>query len=147
MSPAPRTLTRWSNRLGVWLYRRSRGRLGGPGKGTTIALLTAPGRTTGQARAIALGLHRSGADYLVAGTGNGSPREPDWFRNLRATPRADLQIRDTHVEVDVRVTYGEERDRLWHDVILAQAPWRAKYERKSGRVIPVAVLTPVEPHS
>lgn len=146
MSPAPRRLTRWSNRLGVWLYRRSRGRLGGPGKGTTIAVLTVPGRTTGRSRANALGLHRYGADYLVAGTGNGSPREPDWFRNLRATPRADLQIRGTHLEVGVRVTSGDERDRLWHDVILSQAPWRARYARKAGRVIPVAVLTPVEPH-
>lgn len=146
MSPAPRRLTRWSNRLGVWLYRRSRGRLGGPGKGTTIAVLTVPGRTTGRSRANALGLHRYGADYLVAGTGNGSPREPDWFRNLRATPRADLQIRGTHLEVGVRVTSGDERDRLWRDVILSQAPWRARYARKAGRVIPVAVLTPVEPH-
>lgn len=146
MSPAPRQLTRWSNRLGVWLYRRSRGRLGGPGKGTTIAVLTVPGRTTGRSRANALGLHRYGADYLVAGTGNGSPREPDWFRNLRATPRADLQIRGTHLEVGVRVTSGDERDRLWRDVILSQAPWRARYARKAGRVIPVAVLTPVEPH-
>jgi deazaflavin-dependent oxidoreductase (nitroreductase family) len=146
VSPAPRRLTRWSNRLGVWLYRRSRGRLGGPGRGTTIAVLTVPGRTTGRSRANALGLHRYGADYLVAGTGNGSPREPDWFRNLRATPRADLQIRGTHLEVGVRVTSGDERDRLWRDVILSQAPWRARYARKAGRVIPVAVLTPVEPH-
>jgi deazaflavin-dependent oxidoreductase (nitroreductase family) len=134
-------MTRWNNRLGVWLYRRSSGRLGGPGKGTTIALLTVPGRRTGRPRTVALGLHRYGDGYLVAGTGGGAPREPDWFRNLRAATRADVQIRDRHVVVDVRVTAGEERDRLWRDVVLAQAAWRAKYERKSGRVIPVAVLT------
>jgi deazaflavin-dependent oxidoreductase (nitroreductase family) len=140
-----RTLTRWSNRLGVWLYRRSRGRLGGPGKGTTIGLLTVPGRRTGVPRTVALGLHSYGAGYLVVGTGSGSPREPDWFRNLRGAPRAGVQIGTVHLAVAVRVIDGEERDRLWRDVVVAQAPWRAKYERKAARVIPVAVLTPVEP--
>lgn len=32
------TLTRWGNVLGVWLYRRSDGRITGPRKGTTIGL-------------------------------------------------------------------------------------------------------------
>jgi len=140
--PAPRRLTRWGNRAGVWSYRHSSGRLVGPGKGTTIALLTIPGRRTGVPRTVPVGLHLHGAEYLVVGTGSGSPREPDWFRNLRATPRADIQVKDRHIAVGVRVANGEERDRLWRDVVLVQAPWRAKYERKAGRVIPVAVLTP-----
>ena len=138
-------LIRWGNRAGVWSYRHSSGRLVGPGKGTTIALLTMPGRRTGLPRTVPLGLHQYGAEYLVVGTGSGSHREPDWFRNLRATPSADIQIKDRHIAVAVRVADGEERDRLWHDVVLAQAPWRAKYERKAGRVIPVAVLTPGDP--
>jgi deazaflavin-dependent oxidoreductase (nitroreductase family) len=145
MSGAAGTYTRWSNRLGVWLYRRSRGRLGGPGKGTTIALITLPGRRTGVPRTVAIGLHRYGAGFLAAGTGGGSTHEPDWFRNLRAASRADVQIGSDHVSLGVRVAGDEERDRLWQDVVLAQAPWRAKYARKSGRVIPVAVLSPVDP--
>jgi deazaflavin-dependent oxidoreductase (nitroreductase family) len=139
-----RTLTRWSNRFGVWLYRRSDGRLGGPGKGTTIALLTVPGRTTGLPRTVAIGLHTDKATYLAVGTGSGSRHEPDWFRNLRATPLADLQIKAARLRVNVRVTSREERDRLWHEVVLAQAAWREKYERTAGRTIPVAVLTPVD---
>ena len=138
-------LTRWGNRAGVWSYRHSSGRLVGPGKGTTIALLTIPGRRTGLSRTVPLGLHLYGAEYLVVGTGSGSHREPDWFRNLRATPSAGIQIKDRHIAVAVRVADGEERDLLWRDVVLAQAPWRAKYEQKAGRVIPVAVLTPWDP--
>jgi deazaflavin-dependent oxidoreductase (nitroreductase family) len=145
VSVAPRPVTRWSNRLGVWLYRVSRGRLGGPGRGTTIALLTVPGRTTGRPRTVALGVHVHGGRYLVAATGGGAPREPDWFRNLRVALRADLQIKDVHLPVNVRVVEGVERDRLWREVLLPEAPWRAAYERASGRVIPVAVLTPVDP--
>jgi hypothetical protein len=47
MPSARTTLTRWGNALGVWLYRHSGGRITGPGKGTTIGLLTVPGRHTG----------------------------------------------------------------------------------------------------
>lgn len=96
-------------------------------------------------RTVAIGLHRYGAGFLAAGTGGGSTHEPDWFRNLRATPRADVQIGSDHVSLGVRVADDEERDRLWRDVVLAQAPWRAKYARKSRRAIPVAVLSPVDP--
>lgn len=143
--PGPRALTRWGNRFGVWLYRRSHGGLAGPGRGTTVALLTVPGRRTGLPRTVALGLHEYGPGYLAVGTGGGSPREPDWFRNLRAAQHADVQIRNRHVAVEARVADGEERDRLWRDVVLVQAPWRAAYEQKSGRRIPVAVLTAGEP--
>ena len=46
------------------------------------------------------------------------------------------------MDADVRVAEGAERDMLWHDVILKQAPWRRRYEQKADRLIPVAVLTP-----
>jgi deazaflavin-dependent oxidoreductase (nitroreductase family) len=145
MSTARRAFTRWGNRLGVWLYRRSRGRLGGPGHGTTIALITTPGRTTGAPRTVAIGLHQHDTRFLAVGTGSGSAQEPDWFQNLRAAARADIQIRANHIRVQVRITANGERDRLWRDVILTQAPRRAKYQQRSGRVIPIAVLTPIDP--
>ena len=42
------------------------------------------------------------------------------------------------------VLAGEERDRVWRAVVLAGVPGVAKYERKAGRTIPVALLRPVE---
>jgi hypothetical protein len=36
------------------------------------------------------------------------------------------------------------RDTMWRDTILVEAPEVAKYERKAGRTIPVAVLEPEE---
>jgi deazaflavin-dependent oxidoreductase (nitroreductase family) len=147
MSSASTRLTRWGNAIGVWLYRRTGGRLVGPSRGTTIGLLTTPGRNTGILRTVSIGFHPNGAGYVVAGTGSGSPREPQWFRNLRATPHAEIQIRATRTDVDVRIAENNERERLWNDVILAQAPWRQRYEKKSGRIIPVAILTPSHPES
>ncbi len=137
-----RALTRWGNTFAVWTYRRTGGRLVGPGRGTTIGLLTVPGRATGLPRTVAIGFHSHGAGYVVAGTGSGSPRDPQWFRNLRATTRAEVQIRSMQTVVDVWVADAAERGRLWNDVVLAQAPWRQRYAARAGRVIPVAVLTP-----
>ena len=41
MTSARTRLTRWGNAIGIWLYRRTDGRLVGPSRGTTIGLLTA----------------------------------------------------------------------------------------------------------
>jgi deazaflavin-dependent oxidoreductase (nitroreductase family) len=145
MTSAHTTLTRWGNAIGVWLYRRSHGRITGPGNGTTIGLLTVPGRNTGIPRTVALGFFPNGTSYLVAGSGSGSKQDPQWFRNLKAAAQAQIQIGATRMDADVRVAENTERDTLWHDVILAQAPGRRRYERKAARVIPVAVLTPRQP--
>jgi hypothetical protein len=37
---------------------------------------------------------------------------------------------------------GEERDELFSDVVVRRAPAFAKYEKRTTRVIPIAVLTP-----
>ena len=144
MTSAHTTLTRWSNALGVWLYRRSDGRITGPSKGTTIGLLTVPGRTTGIPRTVAIGFFPHGTSYLVAGSGSGAKQDPHWFRNLRAAAHAQIQIGATRMDADVRVTENPERDTLWHEVILVQDPRRRRYEKKAGRVIPLAILTPLQ---
>jgi deazaflavin-dependent oxidoreductase (nitroreductase family) len=73
------------------------------------------------------------------GTGSGSRRDPDWFQNLRAAEEAVVQVGARRFRVPPRELLGAERDTMWN-VILSQAPAVARYERKAGRVIPVAVL-------
>ena len=43
----------------------------------------------------------------------------------------------------VRELVGAERDAAWTDVVLARAPEVERYARRAGRVIPVAVLSPL----
>lgn len=145
MTTTRTTLTRLGNALGVWLYRRSNGRITGPSKGTTIGLLTVPGRNTGIPRTVAIGFFPHGPSYLVAGSGSGSRLDPQWFRNLRAAAQAQIQIGTTRLDADARITENTERDTLWHEVILVKDPRRRHYENKAGRVIPIAVLTPHQP--
>jgi deazaflavin-dependent oxidoreductase (nitroreductase family) len=136
-------MMRAGNGLAVSLYRRSKGRIGGKaGGGTSVLLLTVPGRKTGTPRTTPVSYFEAEGGFVVSGTAGGSKVEPQWFRNLRAAPRAHVELGARHLDADVHVTSGDERDRIWRDVVLARAPSFAKYEKKSGRTIPIAVLTP-----
>ena len=42
---------------------------------------------------MSIGFHRYDDTYLAVGTGSGSRRDPDWFRNLRVTSTATIQLR------------------------------------------------------
>jgi hypothetical protein len=71
------------------------------------------------------------------------PRDPDWFQNLRQVTTAQVQVRERRFAARPRELYGAERDVMWRDTILAEAPEVSRFERKAGRTIPVAVLEPV----
>ena len=135
-----RRLARIGNRFGVWLYRALDGRLASGRKDVHVLLITIPGRRTGVPRSTCVRFLETDAGLVVWGTGAGAPRDPDWFRNLRAADSADVQIGAEHVTVRPREVLGAERDTLWHDTILARAPEVVRYARKAGRTIPVAVL-------
>lgn len=137
-----RRLTRAGNRLAVWMYRRFDGRLSS-GPGTTVLMITSPGRKSGLQRSTCVRYLDAPDGYLVWGSGSGSPADPDWFCNLRAAPDSQVQVGRQRITVRARELTGPERDQAWNEVILQQAPAVAKYARKAGRTIPVAVLTPV----
>ena len=137
-------LTRIGNRIGVWMYRTLNGRLSSGSKRVHVLLITTPGRRTGIPRSTCVRYLDSASGYMVWGTGSGSRRVPDWFRNLRAATEADVQIRSRHLRVRPRELVGDQRDAAWNDTVLAQAPEVAKYARRSGRTIPMAVLEPLE---
>jgi deazaflavin-dependent oxidoreductase (nitroreductase family) len=139
-----RTLTRFGNRIGVWLYRTLDGRFSSGSKRVHVLVITTPGRRTGIPRSTCVRYLDSAAGYVVWGTGSGSRRDPDWFRNLRAATEADLQIKSEHLRARPRELTGDERDATWNGTVLAQAPEAAKYARRSGRTIPVAILEPLD---
>jgi len=139
MSTAKRRMTRVGNRIGVWMYRVLDGR---PFSG--VLVITTPGRRTGVPRSTCVRYLESQEGFVVWGTGAGSPGDPDWFCNLRLAKVADVQVRAQRLQVRPRELAGEERDAMWSDVVLAQAPEVVKYARRAGRTIPVAVLEPAQ---
>lgn len=144
MSTLKHRFTRAGNRIGVWMYRTLDGRLSSGSKSVTVLMITTPGRRTGLPRSTCVRYLDTADGFLVWGTGSGSPQDPDWFRNLRAVDEADVQVRATHLRVKPRELVGDERDATWSDVVLAHAPEVAKYARRAGRAIPIAVLEPIE---
>ena len=138
-----RRWTRVGNRIGVAMYRTLGGRFSSGKKGVHVLMVTTPGRRTGLPRSTCVRYLDTPDGFLVWGSGSGSPEDPDWFRNLRAVPEAGVQVRDRQLRVRVRELVGAERDAVWTDVVLARAPEVERYARRAGRVIPVAVLTPL----
>ncbi|GAA3153288.1 hypothetical protein GCM10010531_00120 [Blastococcus jejuensis] len=137
-----RRLTRLGGRIGVALYRGLDGRLSSGSKDVHVLLMTTPGRRTGLPRSTCVRYLETAEGLLVWGTGSGSRRDPDWFQNLRAAGRADVQVRADRFEVEARELAGVERDEVWQHTVLAEAPEVATFARKAGRTIPVAVLVP-----
>ena len=133
-----KAFARLGNRIAVRLYRSSDGRLVGKG----VLMLTVPGRRTGLPRSTCVRFLDTSEGPVVWGTGSGSPRDPDWVRNLRCVEHADVQLGGRSRRVRPRELGGGERDAVWTGVVLARAPGVARYARKAGRVIPVFLLRP-----
>ncbi len=144
MSTTGHRMAAMGNRIGVGLHRVARGRLDAFGD-QKVLMITSPGRRTGLPHSTMVRYldHQDG--YLVWGTASGAPSDPDWFRNLRHTPRARVEIGTEAFDVVPVELTGAERDRVWRDVVLARAPGVGRYAVKAGRVIPVAFLRPERP--
>lgn len=144
MTALGRRWARAGNRIGVWLYRTLDGRLSSGSTRVHVLLVTVPGRRTGLPRSTCVRYLDTDAGFVVWGTGSGSARDPDWFRNLRDAQLADVQVGARHVRVRPRELLGAERDATWEDLVLAEAPEVQKYAHRAGRTIPVALLTPCD---
>lgn len=145
LNPVLRRVLRAAKPMAVGTYRRSGGRRANQAKGVPVLLITVRGRRSGVERTTPVAYFGTDAGYLVCGSGGGMQTEPEWFRNLRRTDRATIQLGTETMPVAARVLGREDRQRLWDEVVLPRAPFFASYEERSGRVIPLAVLTPSGP--
>lgn len=60
--------------------------------------------------------------------------------NLQAAGLGRIRIGGREHDVDARHVSGAERDNLWPQ-IAARAPHFAKWQARTGRALPVAILT------
>lgn len=56
-------------------------------------LLTTTGARSGDERSTPLMFHRDGDRVIVAASKGGAPDHPAWYHNLKANPRARVEIR------------------------------------------------------
>jgi deazaflavin-dependent oxidoreductase (nitroreductase family) len=109
----------------------------------TVLLLHHRGAKSGEPRLNPLVYLREGARYALFATKGGSPTNPAWYYNLKASPNVDVELGDRKFAAVASEATGEERDRLYA-AQAARMPSFAEYEARTSRKIPVMLLTPTD---
>jgi deazaflavin-dependent oxidoreductase (nitroreductase family) len=120
-------------------YRETDGEVGHDWKGTTVLLLTTTGRRSRKLRTTPLIYGRSGDDYLVVASNDGSDTPPAWYLNITEQPEVTVQVRGDRFPARARAATADEQPELWREM-LARWPAYADYQRNTGREIPLIVL-------
>lgn len=137
-SPALRMFWRIHRRI----LQASRGRLGqrlGPGK---QLLLITVGRKSGDPRPVALTYLEDGGRWIVVASNAGDDRDPTWWLNLAAQPRAEVMIGGRTVPIVAREVPDPERETLYQRFIDDIDRNYAEYRTRTTRRIPVVALEP-----
>jgi deazaflavin-dependent oxidoreductase (nitroreductase family) len=124
-------------------FRANDGRVGGVWEGTPLLLLHHTGAKSGASRVNPLGYLPDEPRYLIFASNGGAPSNPDWYHNLKAQPNTSIEVGRETIDVVAEEATGEERERLFTRGA-GRFPDLAKHARKTGRAIPVIVLTPVD---
>jgi deazaflavin-dependent oxidoreductase (nitroreductase family) len=110
-----------------------------------VLLLTTRGRRSGRERTVMLQFFRDGQDLVVVAVNSGQPtRSPDWYRNLRASPLARVEVLDRSFQARAEVLPDEQAAVFWPRV-LTVAPGYARWIRIANRAVPLVRLVPFEP--
>ena len=124
------------------ILQASKGRLGqrmGPGK---QLLLITVGRRSGEPRPVALTYLEDGGRWIVVGSNVGEDRDPVWWLNLTAEPRARVLIGGETVPVVARELDEPERSVVYQRFIDDIHDSYREYLGRTSRRIPVVALEP-----
>jgi deazaflavin-dependent oxidoreductase (nitroreductase family) len=120
-------------------FRANGGKVGGPFEGATLLLLTTTGAKSGQPRLAPLAYLTIDQKMIIVGSKAGADTNPDWVHNVRANPRAHIEVGTDAYDVTVRELPSEERDATYPKVV-ELAPGFGEYQAKTSRVIPLFEL-------
>ncbi|MFG2794759.1 nitroreductase/quinone reductase family protein [Streptomyces sp. NPDC048419] len=124
-------------------FRANKGRLTGYFAQARLLLLTTTGARTGTRHTTPVGYLPDGGDrVLIIASAGGSPRHPDWYRNLLADPQVTVESGSFTYEARAVVLAGEERERAWARAVETDPGWAA-YQEKTTRLIPVVALSAI----
>jgi F420H(2)-dependent quinone reductase len=141
-----------STRFGAWvilnlftpfdrvLLRLSRGRISTTSLVMPSLVLTTTGAKSGQPRATPLVFIPDGGRIILIASNGGLPRNPAWYYNLRANPRARVTFGGRTRDCLAHEARGVEREELWRHAVAAYPGYAVYQQRTQGRTIPVMVL-------
>ena len=121
-------------------FRANGGKVGGYFKDATLLLLHTTGAKSGKERVNPVMYFDVDGKVLIVGSYAGADVDPAWVHNLRANPRARVEIGTNTYDVEVRQLSRDERDAAYPQLVAA-APGFGGYQEKTDRVIPVFELS------
>lgn len=121
-------------------FRANGGKVGGPFEGAPLLLLHTTGRKSGQPRINPLAYFSIDDRIIIVGSKAGHDTNPDWVHNLRADPRARIEVGTDAYDVTAHELPSDERDAVFARIV-AVAPGFGEYQEKTDRLIPLFELS------
>ena len=121
-------------------FRANEGRVGGYFEGAPMILLHHIGAKSGTVRVTPLVYFpQDDGSMLVVASKGGAPTNPDWYHNLMANPRFEVEVGTETFTVDAHELDPRRAGEAWPGIV-AERPGFGDYETKTTRVIPVLRL-------
>ena len=141
-------MARYLSRVHAFIYRSTRGRLGGNlrlgagfRKPAPTLLLEHQGRKSGKQYTSPVLYVADGSDVIVVASAVGRAENPQWYHNLVAHPETHIQIGADRRAVTAVEADASERSRLWPLLVKAYADFDS-YQSWTDRQLPVMILRP-----
>jgi deazaflavin-dependent oxidoreductase (nitroreductase family) len=123
-------------------FRANGGEVGGPFAGMKLLLITMKGAKSGKDRTYPLAYTRDGDNYVIIASKGGADTHPDWYYNLKANPKATVEVGKDKFAVEAHETQDPQREELYAKQA-EQYPTFWDYTKKTNRKIPVFLLEKV----
>jgi len=122
-------------------FRSNEGRVGGFLAGTPMILIHHIGAKSGIERVSPLACSPQGdGRFAIVAASGGSPTHPDWYYNLKASPRITVEVGTQTFTVLAEELDDAARAELWPKLV-AESPAVGEHQTRTTRQIPVFMLT------
>jgi deazaflavin-dependent oxidoreductase (nitroreductase family) len=136
--PDPETLKTFNKDIADE-FRANGGKVSGPFEGNELLLLTTTGAKSGERRLAPLSCKRVDGKLLIIAGYGGADVNPAWVYNLRANPRAHVEVGTESYGVLARELPPAERDKIIPKITAAVSAF-AEFQAKTSRIIPIFEL-------
>ena len=131
------------NKMIIEEFRANEGKVGGNFEGKELLLLHTRGAKSQQERINPVACIKDRDRFAVIASKGGAPTHPDWYYNVIANPLVTIEVGKEKIQAYATDAEEPERTRLFNQMVEVM-PGFDDYRRKTTRVIPVIVLTPVK---
>jgi deazaflavin-dependent oxidoreductase (nitroreductase family) len=138
--PDPETLKALNGNI-TEEFRANAGKVGGRFEGNELLLLTTTGAKSGEPRVAPLVMFRVDGKMLIVAGYAGADVNPAWVHNLRANPRAHVEVATGSFDVVARELDPSERLAVIPRINATTPAFAyANYQSKTTRTIPIFEL-------